>query len=135
MTQTNTVEEIVSQPYKYGFITDIETEKIPKGLSKDVIRLISAKKNEPEFLLRFRLRAYEQWLKMKEPDWSGLTYSKVDYQDLVYYAAPKQDIKKKRNSELHSNGAKAARHINKGIGGTVRIASVNICNTLSIHPP
>ena len=95
MTQSNTVEEIVSQPYKYGFITEIETEKIPKGLNEDVIRLISAKKNEPEFLLKFRLRAYEQWLKMKEPDWSGLTYSKVDYQDLVYYAAPKQDIKKK----------------------------------------
>ena len=100
MTQTNTVEEIVSQPYKYGFITEIETEKIPKGLNEDVIRLISAKKNEPEFLLKFRLRAYEQWLKMKEPDWSGLTYSKVDYQDLVYYAAPKQDIKKKSLDEV-----------------------------------
>ena len=100
MTQSNTVEEIVSQPYKYGFITDIETEKIPKGLNEDVIRLISAKKNEPEFLLKFRLRAYEQWLKMKEPDWSGLTYSKVDYQDLVYYAAPKQDIKKKSLDEV-----------------------------------
>jgi len=100
MTQTNTVEEIVSQPYKYGFITEIETEKIPKGLNEDVIRLISAKKNEPGFLLKFRLRAYEQWLKMKEPDWSGLTYSKVDYQDLVYYAAPKQDIKKKSLDEV-----------------------------------
>ena len=100
MTQSNTVEEIVSQPYKYGFITEIETEKIPKGLNEDVIRLISAKKNEPEFLLKFRLRAYEQWLKMKEPDWSGLTYSKVDYQDLVYYAAPKQDIKKKSLDEV-----------------------------------
>jgi len=100
MTQTNTVEEIVSQPYKYGFITDIETEKIPKGLNEDVIRLISAKKNEPDFLLKFRLRAYEQWLKMKEPDWSGLTYSKVNYQDLVYYAAPKQDIKKKSLDEV-----------------------------------
>ncbi|ABM74701.1 ABC transporter, membrane component [Prochlorococcus marinus str. NATL1A] len=100
MTQSNTVEEIVSQPYKYGFITEIETEKIPKGLNEDVIRLISSKKNEPEFLLKFRLRAYEQWLKMKEPDWSGLTYSKVDYQDLVYYAAPKQDIKKKSLDEV-----------------------------------
>ncbi len=100
MTQSNTVEEIVSQPYKYGFITDIETEKIPKGLNEDVIRLISAKKNEPDFLLKFRLRAYQQWLKMKEPNWSGLTYSKIDYQDLVYYAAPKQDIKKKSLDEV-----------------------------------
>ncbi len=100
MTQTNTVEEIVAQPYKYGFTTEIETEKIPKGLNEDVIRLISSKKNEPDFLLKFRLRAYEQWLKMKEPDWSGLTYSKVDYQDLVYYAAPKQDIKKKSLDEV-----------------------------------
>jgi len=100
MTQTNTVEEIVSQPYKYGFTTEIETEKIPKGLNEDVIRLISSKKNEPDFLLKFRLRAYEQWLKMKEPDWSGLSYPKVDYQDLVYYAAPKQDIKKKSLDEV-----------------------------------
>ncbi|WP_413683274.1 Fe-S cluster assembly protein SufB [Prochlorococcus sp. MIT 1011] len=100
MTKTNTVEEIVSQPYKYGFITEIETEKIPKGLSEDIIRLISAKKNEPDFLLRFRLRAYEQWLKMEEPDWSGLTYSKVNYQDLVYYAAPKKDIKKQSLDEV-----------------------------------
>ncbi len=100
MTQSNTVEEIVSQPYKYGFITEIETEKIPKGLNEEVIRLISGKKNEPDFLLKFRLRAYEQWLKMKEPDWSGLSYSKVDYQDLVYYAAPKQDIKKKSLDEV-----------------------------------
>ena len=100
MTKTNTVEEIVSQPYKYGFITEIETEKIPKGLSEDVIRLISAKKNEPDFLLKFRLRAYAQWLKMKEPDWSGLTYSKVNYQDLVYYAAPKKDIKKQSLDEV-----------------------------------
>jgi len=100
MTQTNTVEEIVSQPYKYGFTTEIETEKIPKGLNEDVIRLISSKKNEPDFLLKFRLRAYEQWLKMKEPDWSGLTYSKVNYQDLVYYAAPKKDIKKQSLDEV-----------------------------------
>jgi len=100
MTQTNTVEEIVSQPYKYGFTTEIETEKIPKGLNEDVIRLISAKKNEPDFLLKFRLRAYDQWLKMKEPDWSGLTYPKIDYQNLVYYAAPKQDIKKKSLDEV-----------------------------------
>ena len=100
MTKTNTVEEIVSQPYKYGFITEIETEKIPKGLNEDVIRLISAKKNEPDFLLKFRLRAYAQWLKMAEPDWSGLTYSKVNYQDLVYYAAPKKDIKKQSLDEV-----------------------------------
>ena len=78
----------------------MKLKRIPKGLNEDVIRLISAKKNEPDFLLKFRLRAYEQWLKMKEPDWSGLTYSKVDYQDLVYYAAPKQDIKKKSLDEV-----------------------------------
>ena len=107
MTQTNTVEEIVAQPYKYGFTTEIETEKIPKGLNEDVIRLISSKKNEPDFLLKFRLRAYEQWLKMKEPDWSGLTYDRVDYQDLVYYAAPKQDIKKKSLDEVDPNDIKS----------------------------
>ncbi|HBE53187.1 MAG TPA: Fe-S cluster assembly protein SufB, partial [Cyanobacteria bacterium UBA11369] len=69
-----TVQTLVNQPYKYGFVTNIETDTIPKGLNEDVIRLISAKKNEPEFMLEFRLRAYRQWLKMTEPTWPHVTY-------------------------------------------------------------
>ena len=91
-----TVQTLVNQPYKYGFITDIEADIIPKGLNEDVIRLISAKKNEPEFMLEFRLRAYRQWLKMTEPTWPHVDYPKIDYQNIIYYSAPKQ--KKKLNS-------------------------------------
>lgn len=92
---TATVKSLVNQPYKYGFVTDIETESIPHGLNEDVIRLISAKKQEPEFMLEFRLKAYHQWLKMTEPNWPNVTYPPVDYQSIVYYSAPKQKEKLK----------------------------------------
>lgn len=75
--------------YKYGFVTDVETESIPKGLSEDVIRLISAKKEEPEFMLEFRLKAYRKWLEMEEPHWLNANYPALDYQDIRYYSAPK----------------------------------------------
>jgi len=94
------VGELVSQPYKYGFVTDIETEKIAKGISEDVVRLISAKKDEPAFLLDFRLRAYRTWLQMEEPDWAALGYPPIDYQDIIYYAAPKQQQKKASLDEV-----------------------------------
>ncbi len=100
MTSQTPVNELVSKPYKYGFITDIETEKISKGLNEDVIRLISNKKQEPKFLLDFRLRAYQQWLKMKEPNWANLGYPKLDYQEIIYYAAPKQQEQKKSLDEV-----------------------------------
>lgn len=87
------VKTLVNQPYKYGFVTDIETDQIPRGLSEDVIRLISAKKNEPEFMLEFRLKAYRHWLKMDEPDWPHVEYPPIDYQDIVYYSAPKKKEK------------------------------------------
>ncbi len=89
------VKTLVNQPYKYGFVTDIETEQIPRGLSEDVVRLISAKKNEPEFMLEFRLKAYRQWLKMSEPDWPHVEYPPIDYQNIVYYSAPKKKLEKK----------------------------------------
>jgi Fe-S cluster assembly protein SufB len=91
------VTTLVNQPYKYGFVTDIEADTIPRGLSEDVIRLISAKKNEPEFMLEYRLRAYHQWLKMTEPTWSHVQYPPINYQDIIYYSAPKQK-KAKLNS-------------------------------------
>ncbi len=94
------VQTLVNQPYKYGFTTDIETESIPRGLSEDVIRMISAKKNEPEFMLDFRLKAYRQWLKMTEPDWPHVSYPPIDYQDITYYTAPKEQEKKKSLDEV-----------------------------------
>ena len=92
-----TVKNLVNQPYKYGFITDIETDTIPRGLNEDIIRMISAKKNEPEFMLEFRLKAYRQWLKMTEPTWPHVNYPPINYQDIIYYSAPKQK-KEKLNS-------------------------------------
>ncbi|KGG13309.1 MULTISPECIES: Fe-S cluster assembly protein SufB [Prochlorococcus] len=98
MTTTSSIEEIVSSTssYKYGFSTNVITEKIPKGLNEDIIRLISAKKNEPNFLLDFRIDAYRKWEKMKEPKWADLSYPEINYQDIVYYCAPK-DIEKKKS--------------------------------------
>jgi len=100
MTTASRVSDLVSQPYRYGFVTDIETEKIAKGLSEDVVRLISAKKNEPPFLLDFRLRAWRQWQEMQEPDWAALGYPAIDYQDIIYYAAPRQQAKKASLDEV-----------------------------------
>ncbi|MGA1411788.1 MAG: Fe-S cluster assembly protein SufB, partial [Prochlorotrichaceae cyanobacterium] len=91
---SSSVQTLVNQPYKYGFVTDIETDKIAKGLSEEVVRLISAKKEEPQFLLDFRLKAYRQWLKMQEPDWAAIGYPPIDYQEIVYYSAPKKQPKK-----------------------------------------
>lgn len=88
-TATDTVEEFTAQEYKYGFVTDIETETIPKGLSEDIVRLISSKKSEPEWLLEWRLRAYRHWLTMTEPLWHNVHHPPIDYQDAYYYAAPK----------------------------------------------
>jgi Fe-S cluster assembly protein SufB len=88
-TQEKTIQDIASQEYKYGFETHIETDSVPRGLSEDVIRLISAKKNEPEFMLEWRLKAYRHWLTMTEPTWSNVHYPTIDYQDIVYYSAPK----------------------------------------------
>ena len=100
MTSTASVGDLVSQPYRYGFVTDIETEKIAKGLDEDVVRLISAKKQEPAFLLDFRLKAYAQWLQMEEPDWAALGHGPIDYQEMIYYAAPKQQAKKASLDEV-----------------------------------
>jgi Fe-S cluster assembly protein SufB len=95
-----TVKTLVNQPYKYGFVTNIETDTIPRGLNEDIIRMISAKKNEPEFMLEFRLRAYRQWQKMTEPTWSSVKYPPIDYQNIIYYSAPKQQAKKKSLEEV-----------------------------------
>ncbi len=83
------IESLVNKEYPYGFVTDVETDTIPRGLSEDVVRLISAKKNEPAFMLEWRLKAYRRWLTMKEPHWSNLHYDPIDYQDIIYYSAPK----------------------------------------------
>lgn len=88
-TATSTIQELANREYQHGFYTDIETETVPRGLNEDVIRLISAKKKEPEFLLQWRLKAYRHWLTMEEPGWPNVHYPRINYQDIFYYAAPK----------------------------------------------
>jgi Fe-S cluster assembly protein SufB len=91
-----TIEEIARQEYKYGFVTDIEADQAPPGLTEEIIRFISAKKEEPEWLLEFRLKSFRHWLTMKEPEWANVHYPPIDYQAIRYYSAPKQ--KKTLNS-------------------------------------
>jgi len=89
-TAARTVEKITEQDYKYGFVTDVDSDTIPKGLNEDVVRLISDKKGEPEWLLDWRLKAYRLWTTMVEPEWPNVTYNKIDYQAISYYSAPKK---------------------------------------------
>lgn len=90
-TEKNILQDIADQEYEHGFVTDVEQEFIPKGLNEDIIRLISAKKEEPEWLLEFRLGAFRRWQKMKVPTWAHLNIPEIDFQDIIYYAAPKKD--------------------------------------------
>jgi Fe-S cluster assembly protein SufB len=90
MSDTDFLSSYVGQDYKYGFVTDIEYDEFPKGLSEDIIREISRRKEEPEFMLEFRLKAYRHWLTMTEPTWPNVDYPKIDYQDVVYYSVPKK---------------------------------------------
>lgn len=95
-----TLQNLVNQPYKHGFVTSIESDVAPKGLNADTIRMISTKKKEPEWLLEFRLKSYEAWLKMEEPIWPNVHYPKIDFQAISYYSAPKQKPKLKSMDEV-----------------------------------
>jgi Fe-S cluster assembly protein SufB len=88
-TSTQTIEELATREYKYGFVTDVESETVPPGLSEDIVRMISERKKEPEWMLQWRLKAYRAWQQMKEPHWPNVSYPPIDYQDVIYYSAPK----------------------------------------------
>src|SRR4029079_13955951 len=88
--ERSTIERTVLSEYKYGFVTDIEADGAPKGLSEDIVRFISAKKNEPQWMLEWRRKAYRHWLNMVEPTWANIKFRPIDYQDIIYYSAPKQ---------------------------------------------
>ena len=90
------VAELASREYEYGFVTDLDTDVVPPGLSEDVIALIAAKKNEPDWLLEWRLRSYRYWLTLTEPTWQNVSYAPIDYQDISYYAAPKPKTQHKK---------------------------------------
>jgi Fe-S cluster assembly protein SufB len=89
MSTTEEIKQLTEQGYKYGFVTEVEEDKVPKGLSEEIIRVISRKKGEPSFMLEWRLQAYRRWLQMEEPTWSNVRYPPIDYQDIVYYSAPR----------------------------------------------
>ncbi|MFU8804024.1 MAG: Fe-S cluster assembly protein SufB [Bradymonadaceae bacterium] len=91
---TSNIESLIDRPYKYGFVSDIEADTLPPGLNEDVIRHISAIKGEPEFMLEFRLKAYRHWLTLEEPEWANVHYEKPNFQDIIYYSAPKEKEKK-----------------------------------------
>src|ERR1700674_2674266 len=93
-TNVNTIRDLAEREYKWGFVSDVESESVPKGLNEDVVRLISAKKNEPEFMLEWRLKAYRHWASLEraqaEPKWANVKFPPINYQDITYYSAPKQ---------------------------------------------
>ncbi|OGU44453.1 MAG: Fe-S cluster assembly protein SufB [Ignavibacteria bacterium GWC2_56_12] len=99
-TEPNTIEDLANREYKWGFVSDVESEAAPKGLGEATIRYISARKNEPEWLLEWRLKSYRHWLQMTEPTWANVRYPKVDYQDIIYYSAPKKNPGLKSLSEV-----------------------------------
>ena len=91
--QTNfEINQVISEPYKYGFQTKIEKEEFPVGLNEQIIKLLSSKKSEPEFLLSFRLKAYKKWLNLKAPEWANLKIKEINYNDISYYSIPKQKV-------------------------------------------
>ena len=98
--ETKKTVKSITEKYKYGFTTDVKSDKAPKGLNEDIVRLISQKKKEPKWLLDWRLRAFKTWTKMKEPNWSMVKFPKINYQDLYYYSAPKS-AKDKPKVGLH----------------------------------
>tara|TARA_B100000683_G_scaffold38922_7_gene34305 strand:- start:63 stop:1505 length:1443 start_codon:yes stop_codon:yes gene_type:complete len=120
------LEEVTAAEYKYGFTTDIESDKIPKGLNEDVIRIISQKKNEPEWLLEYRLKAFRSWEKMKEPDWANINYEKPNYQDIIYYAAPKQKKKLESLDDLDPEMKKTFDKLGISLDEQKRLAGVAV---------
>jgi len=120
------LEETVASDYKYGFVTDIDTDIIPKGLSEDVIRLISAKKNEPEWMLEWRLKAYHHWLKQEEPTWPNVHYPKINYQDVIYYAAPKKNPKLGSLDEVDPELLKTFEKLGISLGEQKRLTGVAV---------
>lgn len=120
------IEARVLQPYKYGFVTDIESELAPAGLNEDIIRLISQKKGEPDWMLEWRLRAYRQWLRMAEPKWANVKYGPIDYQAIHYYAAPKQRPQPKSLDELDPKLLETFERLGIPISEQKRLAGVAV---------
>ena len=120
------IKELVEQPYKYGFKTFIETEDFPKGLNTDIINLISQKKSEPDFMLKFRLKAYKSWVNMRSPEWACISYAKIDYQNILYYSAPKSHGKTKNLDEIDGEILKTFEKLGIPLTEQKRLANVAV---------
>lgn len=120
------LEERVTREYEYGFITDIETDVIPKGLNEEVVRMISAKKNEPEWLLEWRLKAFRHWEKMEAPNWANVTFPKLDFQEIIYYAAPKKKPKLDSLDEVDPELLKTFEKLGISLSEQKRLAGVAV---------
>jgi Fe-S cluster assembly protein SufB len=125
-TATNTIEELANREYKYGFVTDIDADNAPKGLNEDIIRLISAKKKEPQWMLEWRLKAYRYWLTMEEPKWPNVHYPPIDYQDAIYYSAPRQNAKLKSLNEVDPELLKTYEKLGISLGEQERLTGVAV---------
>jgi Fe-S cluster assembly protein SufB len=123
---TSTVQTLVNQPYKYGFVTDIESDTIPRGLSEDIVRMISAKKEEPDWMLEFRLRAYRLWLTMETPEWAHVDYPAIDYQNIIYYSAPKVQAKKNSLDEVDPELLATFEKLGISLSEQKRLTNVNV---------
>jgi Fe-S cluster assembly protein SufB len=124
--QDKILDEVTSGEYKYGFHSDIESEQIPKGLNEDVVRIISAKKNEPQWLLEFRLKAYRHWLTMKMPAWPNLKIPSIDYQNIIFYSAPKQKPKLNSLDEIDPELKKTFDKLGIPLGEQKHLAGVAV---------
>lgn len=120
------INQLIDKEYEHGFVTDIESDSIPCGLSEEVIRVISAKKNEPDFMLQWRLKAYRHWLKMKEPTWAMVNYPKIDYQKIIYYSAPKTKVSPKSLDEVDPEILKTYEKLGIPLNEQARLAGVAV---------
>jgi Fe-S cluster assembly protein SufB len=125
-TQDEILEDVVNADYKYGFVTDIETENAPIGLTEETVRFISAKKEEPEWMLEWRLKAFRDWQKMTEPTWANVHYPKVDFQNIIYYSAPKQKVALNSLDEVDPELLKTFEKLGISIDEQKRLSNVAI---------
>jgi Fe-S cluster assembly protein SufB len=130
MTSIKTIQDLTNREYKWGFVTPVEEDKIPKGLNEDVIRLISAKKGEPDFMLDWRLKAYRHWASLEkshaEPKWANIKYGPIDYQDMVYYSAPKKKLSLKSLEEVDPEVLRTYDRLGIPLGEQQRLAGVAV---------
>ncbi len=112
--------------YRYGFVTEVETESLPKGLNEEIVRAISAKKDEPDFLLQFRLKAYRKWLEMEEPNWANVSHPPIDFQNITYYSAPKNKPKLNNLNEADPEVLKTFQRLGIPLDEQIRLTNVAV---------